>query len=208
VRRNGAFAGSAGPIYLGPRRIKITSVELFCEMPSMNDDVPAHDAEGRPSFYAVKTAQSLYAQLGFRQAMASSHIVPRQLDEEIPRDNDDCQEFETQDPSQEVPVVIIPESYAYLFRLKTEIAVMARPSDQSTKVIKEKSVAVRDCGALQTITCSLINCKDVMEKVTIIETANSEENMKSNHACTKTYFVRNRTGDLVTITVTALFVKG
>ena len=32
--------------------------------------------------------------------------------------------------------------------------------------------------------------------------------MISTHVCTKTYFVRNRMGDLVTITVTALFVKG
>jgi hypothetical protein len=97
-------------------------------MPSMNDDVPARDAEGRTSFYAEKTAQSLYAQLGFRQATVSSHIVPRQLpvDEKIPRDNDACQEFETQD--QEVPVVKVPQRYAYLFRLKTEIAAMARPS--------------------------------------------------------------------------------
>jgi hypothetical protein len=43
--------------------------------------------------------------------------------------------------------------------------------------------------------------------VTIIETANSEYNMISNHVCTKTYLVRNRMGDLVTITVTVLFVK-
>ncbi len=72
-----------------------------------------------------------------------------------------------------MPIVKIPERYAYLFRLKTETAAMARPSDQSTKVIREKSVAVMDCGASQTITCSLFNCKDVMEKVTIIETANT-----------------------------------
>ena len=39
-------------------------------MPSMNDDVPARDAEGRTSFYAEKTAQSLYAQLGLRQVMS------------------------------------------------------------------------------------------------------------------------------------------
>ncbi len=107
-----------------------------------------------------------------------------------------------------MPVVKIPERYAYLFRLKTEIAAMARPSDQSTKVLREKSVDVTDCGASQTITCSLVNCKDVMENVTIIETANGEESMISNHVCTKTYFVRNRMGDLVTITVTALFMKG
>ncbi len=64
--------------------------------------------------------------------MASSHIVPKQLDQEIPRVNDAHQEFETQD--QEVPVVKIPEQYAYLFRLKTETAAMVRPSDQSTKL--------------------------------------------------------------------------
>ena len=69
-----------------------------------------------------------------------------------------------------MPVVKIPEWYAYLFRLKTETAAMARPSDQSTKVIREKSVAVMDCGASQTIISSLIYCKDVVEKMTIIET--------------------------------------
>jgi hypothetical protein len=39
----------------------------------MNDDasVPARDAEGRTSFYAEKTAQSLYAQLGL------TRVVPR-----------------------------------------------------------------------------------------------------------------------------------
>ncbi len=68
----------------------------------MNGDVPARDAEGQTSFYAEKTAQSLYGQLGLRQAMASSHIVPKQLDEEIPRVNDAYQEFETK-----VPVVKI-----------------------------------------------------------------------------------------------------
>ena len=154
----------------------------------MNDDVPARDVEGQTSFYAEKTAQSLYAQLGLRQAMASSHIVPKQLDEEIPRDNNYNQEFETQD--QGFPVVKLPERLTYLFRHETEKAAMARQSEQSTKVIREKSVAVMDCGASQTITGSLINCKDVMEKVTIIETANGEENMVSTHVCTKTNFVR------------------
>ncbi len=51
-----------------------------------------------------------------------------------------------------------------------------------------------DCGASQTITGSLINCNDVMEKVKILETANCEESMNSNHVCTRTYFVRNRIG--------------
>ena len=155
-------------------------------MPSMNDDVPARDAEGRTSFYAEKTAQSLYAQLGLRQAMASSHIVPKQLDEEIPRDNNDNQEFETQD--QGFPVVKLPERLTYLFRHETEKVAMARPSEQSTKVIREKSVAVMDCGASQTITGSLINCKAVMQKVTILETANA---LFLPQDGAKTYLVEN-----------------
>ncbi len=65
-----------------------------------------------------------------------------------------------------------------------------------------------DCGASQTITCSLVNCKDEIEKVAIIETAGGEEHMKSTLECTKTYFVRNRMGEVVTITVPALFVRG
>jgi hypothetical protein len=77
-----------GPIYLGARWIEISSVERSCEMPSMNDDAPARDAEGQTSFYGIyteKTAQLLYAQLGSKQSMASLYIVPRQLEEEIPR---------------------------------------------------------------------------------------------------------------------------
>jgi hypothetical protein len=113
--------------------------------------------------------------------MASLHIVPRQLGEEIQRDSDSNQEVKTRD--QGVLVVGIPERYAQLFRTETEIASMA--SDQYIQVMKGKSVAVVDCGASQTITGSLVNCKDVMEKVTIIETADGEENMKSTHTCTK-----------------------
>jgi hypothetical protein len=61
VRRNSAVCRV---LYnWGPGGLKFTSVEHSFDMPYMNDDVPARDAEGRISFYA---AQSLYAQLGFR----------------------------------------------------------------------------------------------------------------------------------------------
>jgi hypothetical protein len=65
-----------------------------------------------------------------------------------------------------------------------------------------------DCSALQTITCSLVSSKDLIEKVTIIETADGEEHMQSTHICTKTYFIRNRMEKVITITVPALFVNG
>ncbi len=82
---------------------------------------------------------------------------------------------------------------------------MARPSKQSAHVIKDKSVIVMDCGASQTIDNSLINCK---EKVTMIEPADGDKSMKGTHSCIKTYFVRNRIGEIVTITVPSIFVKG
>ncbi len=69
----------------------------------MNDDVPARKAEGQTSFYAGKSAQSHNAQLGSKQAVGSLHIVPRQLDEEIPSNNYSIQE--TRDQGVKVPVV-------------------------------------------------------------------------------------------------------
>jgi hypothetical protein len=50
-------------------------------------------------------------------------------------------------------------------------------------------VAIVDCGASFALTCSLINAADIEEKVTIIETADGEERMRSSHECIKTYFV-------------------
>ena len=78
---------------------------------------------------------------------------------------------------------------------------MARPVSETeyVKVIKDsdKSVAIVDCGASSTLTGSLINATDIEEKVTIIETADGEERMRSSNKCIKTYFVRNRMGDPV-----------
>ena len=73
----------------------------------------------------------------------------------------------------------IPERFAFIIRNGTARAAMARPSIESTQVIKDKSALVMDCGASQTITSSLINTKDVKEKVTIIETADGDDSMKS-----------------------------
>ena len=69
-------------------------------------------------------------------------------------------------------------------------------------------MAIVDCGASSTLTGSLINAIENEEKVTIIETADGEERMCSSHKCIKTYFVRNRMGDPVPISVLALFVPG
>ena len=169
----------------------------------MIGDEPRLGANGCTSIHCEETAQSRYAHLGIKQALTSLEIVPHPLDQELPRNNDSIQEVDTQGP-----VVRIPERFAFIIRNGTARAAMARPSIESTQVIKDKSALVMDCGASQTITGSLINTKDVKEKVTIIETADGDVSMKSTHTCIKTYFVRNRMGEVVTITIPALFVKG
>ena len=65
-----------------------------------------------------------------------------------------------------------------------------------------------DCGASTTITGSMVNCTDIAEMETLNDTAKEEKGMTATHSCNKTYFVRNRVGEMVTITTPAIFVKG
>jgi hypothetical protein len=83
----------------------------------------------------------------------------------------------------------------------------ARPAVERTVEANDKSTICADCGASTTITGSLANTTDVVEKETIVDMAESGARMKATHTCMKTYFLRNRTGELVTITTPALYVR-
>ena len=85
---------------------------------------------------------------------------------------------------------------------------MARSIDSQSEESTDESLGVMDCGASITITGSLLNCVDVEEHKTIIETATEGESIMATHACRKTYFVKNRVGDMVSITTSAIYVKG
>jgi hypothetical protein len=58
-----------------------------------------------------------------------------------------------------------------------------------------------DCGASIIITGSLLNCVDVEKHKTIIETAQEWESIMAIH-------VKNWVGDVVSITTSAIYVKG
>ena len=95
-----------------------------------------------------------------------------------------------------------------LIREERVRAAMARQAEGSAIVIRDKtSVAIVDCGASSTLTASLINTS-VEEKVSVIETADGDERMQSTHKCNKKYFVRNRMGEPVPISVPVLFIMG
>ncbi len=69
-------------------------------------------------------------------------------------------------------------------------------------------MAIVDCGASSTLTESLINTSDIENRVTIIETADGEERMRSTQKCIQTHLVRNQMGNPVPISIQALFVLG
>ena len=87
---------------------------------------------------------------------------------------------------------------------------MARPSKTGPIItqLKDKSVIVMDCGASHTMTGSLLNTRDVIEKTTNIETADGKESLKASYTCCKTYFLCNRAGEIKPIAVQAIFVMG
>ena len=104
----------------------------------------------------------------------------------------------------------IDDKYAFIIRDHNRVmAAMARPSDagKGDLIIRDKDVIIADCGAAKTLTGSLLNTTATTEKVTIIESADGRDSMKASHKCIKTYFLRNRTGEVTKITVPALYVK-
>ena len=98
-------------------------------------------------------------------------------------------------------VLLGPRVKAYMARPA------ARPAVERISADDDKSNVCADCGASMTITGSLANATDVVEKAVIVDMAESGASMKATHTCMKTYFVKNRTGEIVTITTPALYVK-
>ena len=87
-------------------------------------------------------------------------------------------------------------------------AFMARPAAERFSAEDENSnIICTDCGASMTITGSLANTTDVVEKAVIVDMAENGATMKATHTCMKTYFIKNRTGEVITITVPALYVR-
>ena len=57
------------------------------------------------------------------------------------------------------------------------------------------------------MTGSLENTTDVVEKLVRVEMAENGTSMKATHVRMKTYFLKNRLGEVVSLTVQALYAK-
>ena len=65
-----------------------------------------------------------------------------------------------------------------------------------------------DGGATCTLTKSLENCTQCKQKVVEIQTAHGATIMRTTHLCFKTYFVKDRLGEIRPIIVKAYVVPG
>ncbi len=71
-----------------------------------------------------------------------------------------------------------------------------------------EDVLICDGGATSTLTKSLANCTLVKQKVVEIQTAHGGTHMSTTHCCLKTYYVRDRLGEIRPIVVKAYVVPG
>ena len=202
---NGAFAG---PYITGPCGVNSSSPELSF-MARMADDAQPllerrgtsiHPQEARPSPTQDQTV---------KQAMAPSNTAQYSPEDKLAQIYDLYQDDQVTIREDGTTVIKLHERFAHIYCNPTARAAMANPSDVAqTDYGKDKSVIVVDCGASTTMTGSLLNCADIVEKITTVETAKDGEGMTATHSCNKTYFVRNRVGEMVSITTPAIFVRG
>ena len=170
----------------------------------MDDDAQQPVGRCGTSIHPQEDRQDHVIDLTVKQAMASSNYATysKQLQVKEWYNNDY--------PATQDDVVRIHERFAHIYFNANVRAAMARHEDSESNYdySKDKSVIVMDCGASVTITGSLLNCEDVELKITKIETAKEAESIMASHTCRKTHFVRNRLGEVVSITTLAIYVKG
>jgi hypothetical protein len=174
----------------------------------MTDDAQPLAEQCGTSAHATEALLYNRQEQKFKQAMASSYLAPGALEGKYSQIYDLDQEDQMYIREDGTQVFKLHERYASIYCTTTARAAMARSIDSQTEESTDESLGVMDCGASITITGSLINCVDVEEHKTIIETAKEGESIVATHTCRKTYFVKNRVGDMVFITTSALYVKG
>lgn len=174
----------------------------------MDDDAQPLVERRGTSTLAQEARQSHVWELTDKQAMASSNTASYSTADRLAQINDLYKDEQVTIREDGKTVIRMHERFAHIYCTPTARAAMANPSDVQSNYSTDKSVIVMDCGASTTITGSLINCSDIVEKETMVDTAKEGEGMTATHSCNKTYFVRNRVGEVVTITTPAIFVRG
>ena len=98
---------------------------------------------------------------------------------------------------EEATVVSIPARLHGVLLGPRAKAYVGREDGRETSLTEDKSHLCADCGASMTITGSLANTADVVEKSVIMDMAESGKEMRSTHSCMKIYFIKNRSGETI-----------
>ena len=101
-------------------------------------------------------------------------------------------------------IITIPEHIAATIFGEQECAFVGRESDSDST---EPEALCCDGGATSSLSSSFNNCAEISERVVPIQTAQGGTVMLTTHVCLKTYFVRDRTGELRTLTTKKYIVK-
>jgi len=100
-------------------------------------------------------------------------------------------------------IITIPERIADVIFDVEESAFVGRESDDSS----EPGALCCDGGATSSLSSSFRNCAEITERVVSIQTAQGGTVMQTTHVCLKTYYVRDRTGELRPITTKTYIVN-
>ncbi len=106
-----------------------------------------------------------------KQAMALSYIAPRALEGRSSQIYDLDREDQIYIREDGTTVFKLHEHFESIYCTGSARAVMARSSDSKSEESTDKSLGVMDFGASITVTGSFLDCVDVKEHKTIIETA-------------------------------------
>ena len=101
-------------------------------------------------------------------------------------------------------IITNPERIADVIFDKKECAFVGRESELNQA---EPEALCCDGGATSSLSSSFLNCAEVTERIVPIQTAQGGTVMLTTHVCLKTYFVRDRTGELRPITTKTYIVK-
>ncbi len=135
-------------------------------MAPATDAEPQRIASGCRSDHSAKMIPTQWAELGSKQAMASSYIAPDYMENETIIE-DSVSEEDCHGNNWDDRVILLRRSTELVKAARVRAAI-AREREELTRFIKDRSVAIVDCGATDTSTSSLINATDVEA----IETAN------------------------------------
>ena len=100
-------------------------------------------------------------------------------------------------------IISIPERIANVIFEMEECAFVGQESSDSTT----PDALCCDGGATSSLSSSVMNCSEIVERVVPIQTAQGGTVMVTTHVCLKTYYVRDRTGEMRPITTKTYIVN-